>query len=65
MFLTVIAEHGIIFEQAVAAGRAASSGRSRRETSLYAKSTERKALAARSDKPRLCTAAKQVRKEHG
>lgn len=49
MFLTFIAEHGITFEQAAAADHGASSGRNRRETSLYAKSTGRKAITARSD----------------
>jgi hypothetical protein len=48
VFLIFIAEHGIAFEQAAAAGDGASSGRNRRETSLYAKSTEREALTARS-----------------
>lgn len=49
MFLTFIAEHGITFEQAAAADDAASSGSNRCETSLYAKSIERRALTARSD----------------
>jgi hypothetical protein len=35
VFLTYLAEHGITFEQAAAASQAASSGRNRRETSLW------------------------------
>lgn len=48
-FLTFIGEHGITFEQAAATEQTAADDHNRRETPLYAKSIERKALAAHSD----------------
>jgi hypothetical protein len=44
-FLAFIAAHGISFEQARTARQAASGDHNRRETPLYAKSIERKALS--------------------
>jgi hypothetical protein len=44
-FLTFIEKHGISLEQAAAARQAASSDHNRRETPLFAKSIERRALA--------------------
>jgi hypothetical protein len=48
-FLTLIEKPGIRFEQAAAARQAASSDHNSRETPLFAKSIERKALATRCD----------------
>jgi hypothetical protein len=48
-FLTFIEKHGITFEQAAAARQAASSDHNSRETPLFAKSIECKALATHRD----------------
>jgi hypothetical protein len=51
-FLAFIENHGITLEQAAAARQAASSNHNSRETPLFAKSLERRALAARRWMPK-------------